>query len=287
VLVCGSPGFGYEIVALALEVPSPRREQPMVKLNCAAIPEGMVESELFGHERGAFTSAVERRIGRFELAHNGTLFLDEIGELSLALQVKLLRVLQSGEFERVGGVKTLASNARIVAATNRDLARALASGSFRADLYYRLNVFPIEVPPLAERRDDVLLLARAFVEHFARRMGKRYEAIEAASLAELRAHDWPGNVRELNHFIERAVILCDGPVFRLDDERALAGPVAGPAAAQRAVPTLEEVETAHIRAALERAGWVVEGPRGAAAELDLKASTLRFRMKRLGIRRPE
>jgi formate hydrogenlyase transcriptional activator len=286
VLVSGPTGVGKELVARALHEASPRREQPLVKLNCAAIPEGMVESELFGHERGAFTSAVERRIGRFELAHNGTLFLDEVGELSPAVQAKLLRVLQSGEFERVGGTKTLTSNARIVAATNRDLARGLASGTFRADLYYRLNVFPIEVPPLAERRTDVALLARAFVEHFARRMGKRFEELDPASLAQLSAREWPGNVRELKHFVERAVILCDGPVFRLEGERA-AEHATVPAAARREVATLEEVEAAHIRATLERASWVVEGARGAAALLDLKASTLRFRMKRLGIRRPE
>jgi len=288
VLIIGPTGVGKELVARAIHEASRRRDQPLVKLNCAAIPEGMVESELFGHERGAFTSAVDRRIGRFELAHNGTLFLDEIGELSPAVQAKLLRVLQSGEFERVGGSKTLASNARILAATNRDLAGALASGSFRSDLYYRLNVFPIEVPPLEERREDVPLLAEAFAEHFARRMGKRFEGLEPRSLERLRAHRWPGNVRELKHVVERAVILGDGPLLAIDPgppipaERAPA-----PAPEQDPLATLEEVEAGHLRAALERTGWVVEGPRGAAALLGLKGSTLRFRMKRLGIRRPD
>src|SRR5262245_24656898 len=187
VLVSGPTGVGKELVARAIHEASPRKDQPMVKLNCAAIPEGMVESELFGHERGAFTSAVDRRIGRFELAHSGTLFLDEIGELPLSVQAKLLRVLQSGEFERVGGTKTLTSNARIVAATNRDLAKALASGAFRSDLYYRLNVFPIEVPSLDERREDVPLLAQAFLEQFARRMGKRLVALAPDALARLAA----------------------------------------------------------------------------------------------------
>jgi len=246
-----------------------------------------VESELFGHERGAFTSATDRRIGRFELAHNGTLFLDEIGDLPLGVQAKLLRVLQNGEFDRVGGTKTLTSNARIIAATNRDLGKALAGGQFRSDLFYRLNVFPIEVPTLDERREDVPLLARAFVEQFARRMGKRFEAIDAGTLERLSARSWPGNVRELKHVIERAVILCDGPLLSIEDEPAIARSVDAPRSAPVAhLPTLEEVEEAHIRSALLRTGGVVEGPRGAAALLGLKGSTLRFRMKQKGIRRP-
>jgi transcriptional regulator with GAF, ATPase, and Fis domain len=253
----------------------------------------MVESELFGHERGAFTSAVERRIGRFELAHESTLFLDEIGELSLSVQAKLLRVLQSGEFERVGGTRTLSSNARIIAATNRDLSGALASGAFRSDLFYRLNVFPIEVPPLEERREDIPELARAFLEQFERRMGKHFAGIEPASLERLLARRWPGNVRELKHVIERAVILCDGPLLVIPDESAAARG-AGPAppapdrtsSVLRELPTLEQMTEAHIRSALQRTGGIVEGPRGAAALLGLKSSTLRFRMKRLGIQRP-
>ena len=287
VLVSGPTGVGKELVARAIHESSARKDQPLVKLNCAAIPEGMVESELFGHERGAFTSAVDRRIGRFELAHNGTLFLDEIGELSLAVQAKCLRVLQSGEFERVGGTKTLTSNARIVAATNRDLGKALASGAFRSDLYYRLNVFPIEVPALDERREDVPQLAQAFLEQFARRMGKRLVSIAPEALERLCARSWPGNVRELKHVIERAVILCDGPLLSIDDEPSPAGapePAARPHAS--ALATLEQVEEAHIRSALLCTGGVIEGPHGAAALLGLKGSTLRFRMKRMGIRRP-
>jgi transcriptional regulator with GAF, ATPase, and Fis domain len=258
----------------------------MVKLNCAAIPEGMVESELFGHERGAFTSAVERRVGRFELAQNGTLFLDEIGELSLGVQAKLLRVLQSGEFERVGGAKTIASNARIVAATNRDLARSLASGAFRADLFYRLNVFPIGVPTLAERREDIPLLAQAFMEQFARRMGKHLTGFAPSALEQLCRREWPGNVRELKHVIERAVILCDGPLLEIEEEAETRSPASVLAQPAAAIATLEELQDAHIRSALERTGGIIEGPRGAAALLGLKASTLRFRMKRQGIRRP-
>ena len=288
VLISGPTGVGKELVARAVHEASALREQPMVKLNCAAIPEGMVESELFGHERGAFTSAVDRRIGRFELANGGTLFLDEVGELSLAVQAKLLRVLQSGEFERVGGSKTLTSNARILAATNRDLARAMANGAFRSDLYYRLNVFPIFVPALDERREDVPLLAQVFLEQIARRMGKRIEGFAPAALEYLCARDWPGNVRELRHVIERAAILCDGPLLTIEEDL----PARRLGASESLFPfparaRLEEVEAAHVRATLEHTGWVIEGPRGAATILGLNPSTLRFRMKRLGIHRAQ
>ncbi len=284
VLISGPTGTGKELVARAIHEASPLRDQPMVKLNCAAIPEGMVESELFGHERGAFTSAVDRRIGRFELAHGGTLFLDEVGELSLAVQAKLLRVLQSGEFERVGGSRTLTSNARILAATNRDLARTMANGGFRSDLYYRLNVFPIFVPALEERREDIPLLAAAFLEQIARRMGKRIEGFAPAALEYLCARGWPGNVRELRHVIERAAILCDGPLLTIEEESA-ARRGASPEPLAVAGARLEQVEAAHIRATLEHTSWVIEGARGAAAILGLNPSTLRFRMKRLGIQR--
>ena len=285
VLISGATGVGKELVARAIHEASPLRDQPMVKLNCAAIPEGMVESELFGHERGAFTSAVDRRIGRFELANGGTLFLDEVGELSLPVQAKLLRVLQSGEFERVGGSKTLTSNARILAATNRDLARTMANGGFRSDLYYRLNVFPIFVPSLEERREDIPLLAGAFLEQIARRMGKRIEGFAPAALEYLCTRSWPGNVRELRHVIERAAILCDGPLLTIEEESAPRRATSEPTPPAAAGSRLVEVEAAHVRAPLEHTGWVIEGPRGAAAILGLNPSTLRFRMRRLGIHR--
>ena len=287
VLITGPTGVGKELVARAIHRASRRADEPLVKLNCAAIPEGMVESELFGHERGAFTSAVGRRIGRFELAQDGTLFLDEVGELPLGVQAKLLRVLQDGEFERVGGSETLTSNARIIAATNRELQDGIAAGSFRSDLYYRLNVFPIRVPPLDERREDIPALVAAFLDHATRRMGKRIESIEPASLDALCGRSWPGNVRELQHVIERAVILSDGPVLRIEE------PVPLPLPARREGPplvaglaTLEAVQAEHIRRALERCDGIIEGPRGAANLLGLKGSTLRFRMKRLGVQRP-
>ena len=259
----------------------------MVKVNCAAIPEGMVESELFGHERGAFTSAVARRIGRFELATDSTLFLDEIGELPLPVQAKLLHVLADGEFQRLGGSKTLTSNARIVAATNRDLATAVRNDLFRSDLHYRLNVFPIEVPALEERREDIPLLVEAFVAQFNPRMGRQVERVDADSLEHLCGRDWPGNVRELRHVIERAMILCDGPVIMLEAlqpsvETSQSSTVSG---SETELPTLESVEAQHIRRALEKTGAVIEGPGGAAALLGLKPSTLRFRIKRLGVKR--
>jgi formate hydrogenlyase transcriptional activator len=287
VLVCGETGVGKELVARAIHAASPRAEQPMVKVNCAAIPEGMVESELFGHERGAFTSAVERRVGRFELARDGTLFLDEIAELSLPVQAKLLRVLQDGQFERVGGTRTLTSNARIITATNRNLLNCVESGSFRSDLYYRLNVFPIEVPPLRDRREDIPLLIEAFVKQFSRRMGKRVEAIAPHTLTCLCQRNWPGNIRELRHEIERAMILQDDPVLRVDCRAPAQVEVAHlPTGSQQpAFQTLEEAEAEHIRNALAETAGVIEGPRGAAQLLDMKPSTLRFRMKRLGIAR--
>ncbi len=288
VLILGETGVGKELVARALHESSPRAAQPMVKINCAAIPEGMVESELFGHEKGAFTSAVARRIGRFELARDGTLFLDEVGELPLGVQAKLLRVLQDGEFERVGGTKTLTSNARIIAATNRDLMKSVNDGTFRHDLFYRLNVFPIAVPALRDRPDDIPLLAEAFVAQFNRRMGKRVAAIDDAALSALQRRSWPGNVRELRHVIERAMILCDGPVLYITDEgpAATVTPPAAHSVETAEIATLREAEARHIRRALEHTGGVVEGPKGAAALLDLNPSTLRFRIKRLGIRRP-
>ncbi len=299
VLITGPTGVGKELVARAIHAQSNRAKHPLVKVNCAAIPDNLVESELFGHEKGAFTSAVARRIGRFELARDGTLFLDEVGELPLAIQVKLLRVLQDGDFERVGGTETLISNARIIAATNRDLAKAIEGGSFRSDLFYRLNVFPILVPSLSERRDDIPLLIDSFIQQFNRRMGKQIESIDAQSMQYLCARQWPGNIRELLHVIERAMILCDGacltvevtePVPSRASESDAASSQSTALALQTAeipsvVPTLEDSQREHIRRALQQTGGVVDGPGGAAAMLGLKPSTLRSRMKRLGIHR--
>jgi formate hydrogenlyase transcriptional activator len=288
VLIMGETGVGKELVARALHAASPRADQPLVKINCAAIPEGMVESELFGHERGAFTSAVERRIGRFELARDGTLFLDEVGELPLAIQAKLLRVLQDGEFERVGGSKTLTSNARIIAATNRDLLQSVEAKAFRSDLYYRLNVFPIAVPPLRERRDDIPLLASAFIQQIGRRMGRAVQGLDPASAANLMQRHWPGNIRELRHEVERAMILSDGPLLHIAPPTPdQAATTVEPAAAQPVtLETLATIEADYIRQVLDHTNGVVEGPNGAARILGLKPSTLRFRMRRLGVRRP-
>lgn len=298
VLILGETGVGKELVARAIHARSSRSDQPLVKINCAAIPEGLVESELFGHERGAFTSATSRRIGRFELAGDGTLFLDEIGELPLAVQAKLLRVLQDGELERVGGTQTIRTNVRIIAATNRNLLRAIELGTFRSDLYYRLNVFPIEVPSLAERREDIPMLVERFVQQYNRRTGRNVASVDAESLEYLCRRDWPGNVRELQHVIERSMILCDGPVLRVERVAAVAGPrtatkpASTPAASMPGAPspapsvaTLRDMEREHIERALKETAGVIEGPRGAAALLGIKASTLRFRMKRLGAKR--
>ena len=288
VLITGQTGVGKELVARAIHAASTRAAAPMVKVNCAAIPESMVESELFGHERGAFTSAVEQHIGRFELANEGTLFLDEIGELSLAVQAKLLRVLQDGEFERVGGSKTIKTDARIIAATNRDIHKSVDSKSFRRDLYYRLNVFPIHVPSLEERREDIPLLVDAFVAQFGRRMGKFIERVEPHSLTCLVRRSWPGNIRELRHVIERAMILCDENVLRVDCAAPTTPAEPPPPQAEAAPPpalSLDEAQAEHIRRALAAANQVIEGPRGAAAALGIKPSTLRSRMKRLGIER--
>lgn len=285
VLITGETGVGKELVARAIHAHSPRTDQPMVKVNCAAIPESMVESELFGHEKGAFTSAHQRRIGRFELARDGTLFLDEVGELSLTVQTKLLRVLQDGEFERVGGSETINSNARIIAATNRDLRHAVQNKSFRSDLYFRLNVFPIHVPPLRERREDIPLLANAFVAEFARKTGKPIDHIEPESLAYLLTCTWPGNIRELRHVIERAMILADGPVLTIEQSASPSlTPMTDPIE-DEAFPTLQSNEADHIRQALHRTGGKIEGPNGAAQLLGLKPSTLRHRINRLGIKK--
>ena len=284
VLIRGETGTGKELVARALHELSPRRERTFVKLNCAAIPTGLLESELFGHERGAFTGAVSQKIGRFELAHRGTLFLDEVGDIPLELQPKLLRVLQEQEFERLGSTRTVKVDVRLAAATHRDLARMVADGRFREDLYYRLNVFPVVLPPLRERRDDIPRLVRHFTQGFARRMGRRIETIPSAVMEALVRYPWPGNVRELQNVIERAVILSPGTTLQipLGDLRPAA--TDAPAPADAAV-TLADAEREHILAALRDSGWVLGGPKGAAARLGMKRSTLYKKMKKLGISR--
>ena len=281
VLVTGETGTGKELVARAIHRQSGRKDKVLVKVNCAAIAAGLIESELFGHERGAFTGAVARKIGRFELAHEGTIFLDEIGELPLELQPKLLRVLQEGEFERVGGSRTFKVDARVIAATNRDLEAACRQGRFRLDLFYRLNVFPIALPPLRERKEDIPALVGCFVDKYSARLGKRIDRVPERLMATLTAYAWPGNVRELEHVIERAVIVSDGPQLAVPDWPP--GRRGTPAAAP--VATLEQVERAHIVEVLESVGWRVSGDGGAAQLLGLPATTLESRMKKLGITR--
>jgi formate hydrogenlyase transcriptional activator len=283
VLLTGETGTGKELVARAIHAMSPRKERTLVKVNCGAIPAGLVESELFGHERGAFTGAMQRRIGRFELADRGTIFLDEVGELPPDAQVKLLRVLQEQEFERVGGARPIRVDVRVIAATNRDLAVEVTEGRFRADLFYRLNVFPLRVPPLRERRGDVPLLVRHLLAQLQRRLAKPLRAVTPESMARLERYPWPGNVRELQNVLERAAVLTRRPVVDVPDP--LRSPAASPVglAAGGELATLDEAERAHIREALRRAGGVIHGPRGAAALLDVKPTTLRSRMERLGI----
>ena len=282
VLIVGETGTGKELVARALHNLSSRRHQALVKVNCAALPAGLIESELFGHEKGAFTGALTRRIGRFELAHGGTLFLDEIGDLPLELQPKLLRVLQEGEFERVGGSHTIRVDVRVIAATNRDLEEAIHASRFRADLYYRLSVFPIRLPPLRERAEDIPLLVRYFAQKYGTRLGKRIPSVLPATLQVLRAYLWPGNVRELENVVERALILSQGAYMDLG------GWLPRPSTAPREgeTQTLEEVEREHILVVLEETGWRVSGEGGAARLLGTKPTTLEARMKKLGITRP-
>jgi len=260
---------------------SERRERPLVKVNCAALPANLIESELFGHEKGAFTGAIARKIGRFELAGGGTIFLDEIGELPPELQAKLLRVLQEGEFERVGGQQTLKVNTRVIAATNRDLQEEIARGRFREDLYYRLHVFPVTIPPLRERKEDIPLLINHFVKKYGARTGKRIETISQNLIETLQAYDWPGNVRELENVIERAVIVSQGKQLKLDDW--LPRPVTK--VDEPSLLKLEELERNHIIKVLEMTGWRISGGRGAAKILDIKPTTLRSRMEKLGITR--
>lgn len=282
VLICGETGTGKELIARMIHERSPRDSHAFVKLNCAAIPTGLLESELFGHEKGAFTGAVTQRIGRFELANNGTLFLDEIGETPLELQPKLLHVLQEQEFERLGGSRTIHTNVRLVAATNRDLAEMVGQKVFRSDLFYRLNVFPIRVPPLRDRVQDIPLLAWYFVRKFASRMKRNIETIPPETMDRLCNYRWPGNIRELQNVIERAVILSTGPALELFLSDTSAEQRNEPGAA---FGTLKEAERKHILAVLEDTKWVLGGPNGAAARLGMKRPTLQFHMHKLGISR--
>ena len=304
VLVLGETGTGKELIARAIHNLIPRRERTFVKVNCASIPAGLLESELFGHERGAFTGALTQKIGRFEFADRGTLFLDEVGDLPLELQPKLLRVLQEHEFERLGGNRTLRVDVRVVAATNTDLAALVADRKFRSDLYYRLNVFPIQVPPLRERPEDVPLLVRYFVQKFSRRQNKTVEYVPSDVMDALVSYPWPGNVPELENLIERAVLLSRGkelrvPLAELKESSpatvfpAVPGDFAPPAVlpaspvrASSSASTLDEAQRQHILRVLRQTRWRIAGPNGAAAILGMKRTTLQARMRKLGIRRP-
>ncbi len=306
VLITGETGTGKELFARAVHSASRRHDKPLIKLNCAALPPGLVESELFGHEKGAFSGAIQRRLGRFELAQGGTIFLDEIGEVPADVQVKLLRVLQEREFERVGGSQSIKIDVRVIAATNRDLPKAMREGKFREDLFYRLNVFPIELPPLRDRIGDVPLLVQFLVAAFSMRVGVRIESVGRATMERLVCYHWPGNIRELENVLERAIILSNGPMLEIDpavfgtslqtgtpgSERvapgshAVTSPFAGGEIPGGSLESLEENERTHILAALDQTGWVIEGSRGAATILEIHPNTLRSRMKKLGISRP-
>ncbi|HLW79339.1 MAG TPA: sigma 54-interacting transcriptional regulator, partial [Terriglobia bacterium] len=296
VLILGETGTGKELIARAIHNLSPRHGRTFVKLNCAAIPSGLLESELFGHERGAFTGAINQKVGRLELAHQGTLFLDEVGDIPLELQPKLLRALQEKEFERLGSTRTIPVDVRLVAATNRDLARMVEEREFRSDLYYRLRVFPITVPPLRGRTEDIPLLAHYFAQRHAQRMNKRIETIPAEAMQALVRWPWPGNVRELENLLERAVILSRGPVLKVPlaelEVPGGAEPEPARAASRRAAEakptpasTLEAAEREHILRVLEETGGVIAGPQGAAARLGLKRTTLNSKLRKLGITR--
>ncbi len=280
VLIQGETGTGKELIARAVHDQSPRRHDPFVTLNCAAIPSGLLESELFGHERGAYTGALNSAVGRFQMAHQGTLFLDEIGDMPLELQPKLLRVLQEQEFERLGSTRTIRVDVRIVAATNRDLAQMVQERKFRADLFYRLHVFPIPLPPLRDRLEDIPALVWHFVRKFAERMNKEIDIVPQEVMENFKRHSWPGNIRELQNVIERAVILSSGPVLNAPLDHLKPLPEARPATAGL---TLMDAERAHILEVLRQVDWVVGGRRGAAVRLGLPRTTLLHRMHKLGI----
>lgn len=283
VLIQGETGTGKELLARAIHNLSPRKERPLVKVNCGAIPAGLVESELFGHEKGAFTGALQQRIGRFQLADGGTLFLDEVSELPLDTQTKLLRVLQEGEFERVGSSKAIKVDVRLIAATNRDLREAVKVGAFRSDLFYRLNVFPLQVPALRERKADITLLVTFFLSRYAKRLGKQIQGVSKDTMDRLTRYAWPGNIRELQNLIERAIVVAEGPVIRIDD--SMLGIEASSDSA--GVQALEDVERAHILRALAETNWVIHGRHGAASMLSINPSTLRSRIEKLGIKKPQ
>jgi formate hydrogenlyase transcriptional activator len=281
ILIHGETGTGKELLARAVHDRSKRKDRPLVKVNCGSIPAGLVESELFGHEKGAFTGATQRRVGRFELANGGTIFLDEVTELPLDTQVKLLRVLQEGEFERVGSSHTIKVDVRVIAATNRVLDAVVKNGAFRSDLYFRLNVFPLEVPPLRDRKDDIPLLVSFFLSKLGKKLGKELRGVAQKSMDALVAYDWPGNIRELHNVIERAVVLANGSVVQVDESM-----VRTTSADQEShLETLEDVERKHIIRALTETKWVIHGKRGAAEILGINPSTLRSRMEKLGIKR--
>jgi transcriptional regulator with GAF, ATPase, and Fis domain len=282
ILILGETGTGKELIASAIHNMSPRKERPLITVNCAALPANLIESELFGREKGAFTGADIRRVGRFEVAHGSTLCLDEIGELPLELQGKLLRVIQHNEFERLGSSHTIKVDVRIVATTNRDLEEEVRKGRFRQDLYYRLNVFPITVPPLRQRKEDIPLLVEAFIARYSRKLGKQITSVQKKAMKTLQDYPWPGNVRELESIIERAVILCPGPVLQLTDRLEISSPPMS-----SAIRTLEEMERNQIHKILLETRWRIEGKDGAAAILGLHPSTLRARMHKLEILRPE
>ncbi|HEU4343912.1 MAG TPA: sigma 54-interacting transcriptional regulator [Candidatus Binatia bacterium] len=282
VLIYGETGTGKELLARAVHDRSPRKDRPLIKVNCGSIPAGLVESELFGHEKGAFTGATQRRVGRFELANGGTIFLDEVTELPMDMQVKLLRVLQEGEFERVGSSQTLKVDVRVIAATNRNVHEVTKDGAFRTDLFYRLNVFPLEVPPLSERKADIPLLVTFFLSKFAKKLGKEVRGVSRVSMENLSNYGWPGNIRELQNVIERAVVLASGPVIHIDESMLRsAAPLQEPS-----LGTLEDMERTYVMRALNQTNWVVHGRKGAAEILGMNPSTLRSRMAKLGITKP-
>ena len=285
VLILGETGTGKELIAAAIHDMSPRRERPLITVNCAALPGNLIESELFGREKGAYTGADSKQLGRFEIADGSTLCLDEIGELPLELQAKLLRVIQHNEFERLGSSRTVKVDVRLVATTNRNLEKETGQGRFRQDLYYRLNVFPLTVPPLRQRKEDIPLMVHAFAERYAKKLGKNITSVRKETIRALQDYPWPGNIRELESVIERAVILCSGPVLYLTDELKILSPV--PTVASSDERTLEETERHQIMKILSETRWQIEGKDGAAVILGINASTLRARMHKLGIHRPQ